>query len=56
MAEQEKKDQGKKQEKISFEEAFRRASKSLMEGKSFMDSDDLIGNLPEKMPDRFKKK
>ena len=55
MAEQEKKQEQNRKMTLS-EDAFRRATKLLMEGKSFMDSDDLIGNLPEKMPDRFKKK
>ena len=53
MAEQEKKDQGKKQEKISFEEAFRRASKSLREKGPHTDFDELDSQMTEELVNKL---
>ena len=52
MAEQEK-----KQEALSYAERLAQVMQS-MKGKPLepTDTDGLIGNLPEKMPDRFKRK
>lgn len=46
-----------KKPKLSLsEEQFRAATKSLREETDSMDTDPFKGNLPKKMPDRFKKK
>ena len=46
--------QEKKIEEISFEERWKKAIKSLRENQQLTDTDPFAGNLPEKMPDRFK--
>lgn len=49
-------EQKKKQEKISYAERLAAAMQSLKGTKLPTDTDPFKGNLPEKMPDRFKKK
>ena len=45
----------KKQEQISYENRWKQAIESWKEKTQPLDTDPFIGNLPEKMPDRFKK-
>lgn len=47
--------QEKKTEELSYEERWKKAIKSLRENPQLTDTDPFAGNLPEKMPDRFKK-
>ena len=47
--------QEKKTENLSYEERWKKAIKSLRENPQPTDIDPFVGNLPEKMPDRFKK-
>ncbi len=45
----------RKTEELSFEERWKKAIKSLRENPQLTDTDPFAGNMPEKMPDRFKK-
>ena len=48
--------QEQKAGKILSEEEMRKAIQLLLDGEGRLDTDPFQGNLPKKMPDRFRKK